>query len=241
MVDSESFDIDDETINIDEWETPATAYPEKKFGSARIRREFYNYGYFNNYGVRGYKFFNVIKPIPITSLEIKYNNNDNGNNGSRDNGNNGSRDNRIRYDWETWMVDDPPHYWSMQDYASRSMGKVLVAGLGLGLVLWDLSNNVDVNSITVIELNKDVIGLISPLLPKVEDCDMEFRIINKDFYEFINETEEQFDRLIIDLWTTSCKEETREVYKEKVIPLSYYIKKLFPDASAVFHGFGLEW
>lgn len=230
MSDNEDLDMDSVSININEWKTPATEYPEKEFGSVRIRREFYNWGYFNNYGVRGYKLFNAIKQIPVTSLEIKYDSKD------RDRK---SGDNRIKYGWETWMVDDPPHYWSMQDYAAGSMGRVLVAGLGLGLVLWGLSDNVDVDSVTVVETNKDVINLVGPLLPKMED--IKFRIINKDFYEFINETSEQFDRIIIDLWTTSCIEETRKVYREEVVPLSFYIKKLFPDASVVFHGFGLEW
>lgn len=203
-------------IKISEWRTPATDYPKKEFGSARIKREKYSRAYYHNYGLRGYEYFEVTKPIPVTNLEIK---DDKGN-------------------WKIWMVDDPPHWWSMQNYAANSAGKVLVAGLGLGLVTGELLNNIDVDSITIIECNKDVIGLISPLLPKAED--VKFDIINGDFYDFIIETNEKFDRIIIDLWVTGSLEETLTVLREEVSPLSYYIRKLFPDASVVFHGFKLS-
>jgi hypothetical protein len=205
---------DDEIIKISKWETPATDYPEKQIGSARIVHGFYNYGYFHNYEVRGYKFFEVTKQIPVTSLEIK--------------------DEKAK-NWVTWMVDDPPHWWSMQDYARNSVGRVLVAGLGLGLVTHELLDNVDVDSITVVERNKDVIDLISPLLPRAEG--VKFQIINKDFYDFIHESEEDFDRIIVDLWTSGSLEETKRILHEEVLPFSYYLKIKYPDASMVFHGF----
>lgn len=209
--------MSDNVIEIEEWKTPATDYPEKEFGSAKIVHGFYNWGHYHNYGVNGYTFFEVKKQIPVTSLEIE-------------------DDKGI---WQTWMVDDPPHWWSMKNYAENSSGRVLVAGLGLGLVTGELLNNVDVDSVTVVEHNKDVIGLISPLLP--EAIDVQFEIVNQDFYKFINETDEKFDRLIIDLWVTGSAEETLRVLTDEVRPLAYYLMKLFPDASAVFHGFGLAW
>jgi hypothetical protein len=208
-------------IEIVEWKTPATGYPKKEFGSARISRGKYKKGLYRNYGVRGYEYFLANKPIEITSLEIKDDSND-------------------ILEWKTWMVDDVPHWWSMQDYARNSYGKVIVAGLGLGLVTGELLNNVDVDSVTIIERNKDVIGLISPLLPKIIG-DVQFEIKNEDFYNFINETNEKFDRIIVDLWVTGSAEETLRVLSEEVRPLSYYLMKLFPDASVVFHGFGLSW
>lgn len=212
--DNKEDDNIEEVIKISKWKTPATDYPEKQTGSARIKHGFYNYGYFNNYGVRGYKYFEVTKQIPVTSLEIK--------------------DEKSKI-WYTWMVDDPPHFWSMQDYARNSIGNVLVAGLGLGLVTHELLRNVDIDSITVIERNKDVIDLIYPLLPKAEN--VKFRILNKDFYDFIHESEEDFDRIIVDLWTSGSLEETKKILKEDVIPLSIYLKIRYPDASIVFHGF----
>jgi hypothetical protein len=209
--------MSDDIVEIAEWKTPATGYPKKEFGSARISRGKYTKGIYHNYGVRGYEYFVVNKPILVTSLEIK---DDSGK-------------------WQTWMVDDPAHWWSMQDYARNSSGNVLVAGLGLGLVTGELLDNVDVDYLTVIERNKDVIGLISSLLP--DPIGVDFEIKNEDFYGFINETNEKFDRIIVDLWVTGSAEETLRVLDEEVRPLSYYLMKLFPNASVVFHGFGLSW
>lgn len=216
--DKENKENDNDVIKISEWKTPATDYPERQIGSARVVHGFYNYGYFHNYGVRGYKYFEVTKQIPVTSLEIRE-----------------DKDKRV---WWTWMVDDPPHFWSMQDYARNSIGKVLVAGLGLGLVTHELLDNVDVDSITVVERNKDVITLISPLLPKAEG--VKFQVINKDFYDFIHESEEDFDRIIVDLWTSGSLEETKKILDEEVLPFSYYLKIKYPDASIVFHGFKID-
>lgn len=198
------------------WETPASKYPEKEFGTARIVHDVYREGYYRNYKVRGYDYFQVIKPITITMLQTKENEK-----------------------WDDWFVDDPPHWWSMEDYALRSMGKVLVAGLGLGLVIYPLLDNVDVESITVVEINKDVIDLIVPLLPITPESNI--KIIHDNFYDFINKTKEKYDRIIVDIWRTESLEETRRLLKEEVEPLAVYLMKLFPDASVVFHGFGLEW
>lgn len=201
-------------IDIDNWNTIATLYPDKELRNARIIHSKYKKGIYNNYSVNGYVYFRVTKPITITELQIK------------------------NKKWETWMVDDPPHWWSMQNYAINSMGNVLVAGLGLGLVIHELCKNVDVNSITVVEINEDVIELITPLLLTSEYCNI--KIIKDDFYNFINETKERFDRVIVDLWTTESLDETLKILNEEVTPLAYYLKKIFPNASIVFHGFRLE-
>lgn len=206
---------DSTIIDISEWETPATNYPITNVGTARIIRSKYQKGLYHNYGVNRFDYFQVTKPISVTALQIK------------------------NEKWEDWMVDDPPHWWSMQNYARNSTGRVLVAGLGLGLVTHQLLDSVDIDSITVIEINEDVINLISPLLPKAENVKLE--IISDDFYKFINETKDPFDRIIIDLWTTGSGEETLKILNEEVRPLTYYIEKLFPDSSVVFHGFGIEW
>ena len=210
-------DFEEELIEIREWKTPATDYPEKEFGTARIVHGFYNGGYYHNYGVNGYKYFFVKKKIPVASLEIE----------------------DEKGMWQGWMVDDPPHWWSMQNYAKNSSGRVLVGGLGLGLVAGELLKNVDINSVTIVDLNKDVIGLISPLLP--EAIDVQLDIVNKDFYDFINDEGNDFDRIIVDLWTSGSVEETMRIKKDEVIPFAAYLKKLFPDASVVFHGFGIAW
>lgn len=204
----------DNILEIREWKTPATDYPRKTVGSARIVQSFYERGYYHNYNVNGYTYIKVNKKIPITSLEI--------------------RDDNDK--WNTWMVDDPPHFWSMKKYAENSIGKVLVAGLGLGLVTGELLYNKYVYTTTVLEINDSVIDLITPLLPSHRESQL--KVVNDDFYKFVDETEEDFNRIIVDLWVTSSLEETLSVLQKEVIPLNIHLKEIFPNASIVYHGFG---
>lgn len=210
-----------DVIDIEIWETPATTFPEIEMGSARIIRGNYKKGYYHNYGLKGYIYFRATKPIPVTELQIKENG-----------------------EWKTWMVDDPPHWWSMEDYAKRSMGRILVAGLGLGLIVLKLMDNADVYSITIIERNKDVIDLILPILDKIlETGGVEpIKIVNTDFFKFVEKCKgDEYDRIIVDIWATKSKQETKKVLENEVLPTVNILRNKFPDSSVAMHGFGIEW
>ena len=101
------------------WQTPATSYPRTQLGAARITDMKYR-GMYHAFGTRPlgkqerYDYYNVAGSIRVTGLKI-----------------NG----------KTWMVDDPPHWWSIQERASQYHGHVLCAGLGLGLIVHALEAN----------------------------------------------------------------------------------------------------
>ena len=81
---------------------------------------------------------------------------------------------------KTWMVDDPPHWWAMEEHATIYRGHVVVAGLGLGLIVHALVACPGVERITVVETEPDVITLVQPHLPlsgKVE-------IVAGDFWDW---------------------------------------------------------
>jgi hypothetical protein len=137
-----------ECIEVSGWQTPATAYPARRLGSAAIADFTYPPGTYENYGLRGYSSFRVTKPIRVRNLKV----------------------NR-----KVWMVDDPPHWWAMQEHASKYHGHVVCAGLGLGLIVHALTQNPKVTRITVVEINKDVIHLIKPLVPDCEVIHADFR------------------------------------------------------------------
>lgn len=144
----------EDCLEITEWETPATKYPLIKTGSVEISRINQTAGYYRMEGVRGYDYYHHAKKIPVTCLRIGK---------------------------ETVMVDDPLHWIGMQDLAKAMTGKVLIAGLGLGLVLHALRDNKEVTEIHVIERNKDVIGLMKHNMPQ----DDRIKIISDDFWNYI--------------------------------------------------------
>ena len=167
-------------LKIYSWETPATKYPLSKNGKARLARSSYRRGFYIMEGVRGYDYFTVKKPIPVTSLLVGK---------------------------DTWMVDDPLHWYGMQDLAKAARGRVLVAGLGLGLVIHALETNKSVTNIDAVEIDMDVINLITPLIKMRKT-----NIINDDFWRYLYKTEETYDTCILDIWVYEESDRIRTGY-----------------------------
>ncbi|MDD3493590.1 MAG: hypothetical protein PHZ19_08870 [Candidatus Thermoplasmatota archaeon] len=201
-------ELDKYTLNLDDWHTPATEYPEIQEGNVRIRKLKYTRGCYEMYGIDGMLIYEVMKPLIITQLqELR-----------------GKR-------WHSWMVDDPPHYRAMEIYAQHSHGRVLVAGLGLGLVLHALVKNPDVTEIVVVEKNIDVIRLMCDLIPPKP------RIVHDDFLTYVDRGLGKWDTIIVDLWVSRNVDEKMRLFREEVVPMAVYLNTKFPDTQKVFHGF----
>jgi hypothetical protein len=131
------------TIRLDRWRTTASRLPHKKLGRAKVGWHTYKEGLYEAYGTgppgESYTFFEFTRDIRITNLLI---------------------------DGKVWMVDDCPHVWAIAEHATAYHGRVLVAGLGLGLIIHALQSIDAVESITVVEREQDVIDLVSPHMPR---------------------------------------------------------------------------
>ena len=159
------------------WRTPATDYKLGKVGIAELRRSHYKRGVYVMEGVLGYPVFLVSSPIPVTTLYIRGN---------------------------QWMVDDPLHWLGMKSIANASSGRVLVIGLGLGLLVHALGANQDIRHVTVVEQERDVISLIKPLLTGVSggtDDRYWLKIVKADFWSL--KSFDEYETIILDIWTTS--------------------------------------
>jgi hypothetical protein len=194
---------------ISSWETPATQYPRKRLGFASIANSRYDRGTYEAYGTHPpgcepYRFYTATRPFNVTCLKI------------------GSK---------TWMVDDPPHFWAMQEHATFYTGRVLVAGLGLGLILHALQDNKAVTKITVVEREKDVIRLVKPLVPK----DSRIDIVHADWYKFT--PDEQPDGVFYDLFVGDADNGLLAMAIREIIEL----KRRFPTAGVFrIHGFNSD-
>lgn len=164
---------DPSTLVIDAWDTPATRYPLEKVGRAKITRSPLRKDIYLMEGVRGYAKYYVKKPIPVTSLKIGR---------------------------ETVMVDDPLQWCGMQDLARHCRGKVMIGGLGMGLILHALQDNRDVTEIHVIENNFDVIGLMCDNLPPRDK--IKWQIIPADVYQYLDYRAkcQKYDTVVLDIW-----------------------------------------
>jgi len=174
------------SIMLSENITPATDYPLKKKGTAEIIRRNQDRGLYFMEGVDGKDFYCVEKPIPVTELLI-----------------NG----------ETVMVDDPLHETGMRKLAAKAKGKVLVGGLGLGLIAHALEHNLNVSKVDIVEKNPDVLDLVKPHIPEVisewvmltRDIPFPDRPITVHKGDVFDKkwSEGDYDTIIIDLWVRS--------------------------------------
>ena len=176
---------------ITEWITPATSYPLAKHGDAEIVKLRHR-GWFPGYGVKGCKLYQA--RTYIRALKIR---------------------------GKIWMVDDPPHWWAMEEYGNFFSGHVLCAGLGLGLMVHALDKNDRVSKITVIERELDVIKLVAPHLPKCE-------IVHGDFWCH----QGKVDGVLFDLFVGNGMELVGQALRTFVLLLEKY-----PDAAIRIHGF----
>lgn len=167
-----------------EWHTPLTGV-ERQHGAARLRADTYAKGIYPMEGIGGYEYVHVRGPgrMPVAVLQRR----------------------TPQGGWKTWMVDDPLHWDGMRERVmDLPPGRLLVAGLGLGLFAHHLMERPDITAIDVIEIDPDVIGLIEPTLPD----DPRRRIVNADFYRYIREQQPQHDAVLWDL-AVGGPEETR--------------------------------
>ena len=105
----------------------------------------------------------------------------------------------LRINGQTYMSDSEMEKTTNERFINAARGRVLIAGLGIGLVLTALLRKVlagEVESVTVLESNPDVIELVAPVFaafPKL-------KIIRADVFEWEPEAGEMFDTIYFDIW-----------------------------------------
>lgn len=153
------------TLEVDgrTWRTPLSDVGYREHGDARlIPMPYTRGGYYRMEGTGGYEFFTIrYQRITVMTLQRRA---------------------PGRKRWRTWMVDDPLHWYGMRELVmDLPPGRLLVAGLGLGLFAHHLQDRPDITDIEVIEIDPDVIALVVPTLP----ADPRLRIVQGDYYERI--------------------------------------------------------
>ena len=96
-----------------------------------------------------------------------------------------------------YMSNTPAEVHDHEDFISRAEGKVLIAGLGLGMVVQALLDRGKCEKITVVEKSEDVIRLVSPFYqqPTVE-------IVHADIFTY--RPQERYDFAWFDIWQDIC-------------------------------------
>lgn len=91
-----------------------------------------------------------------------------------------------------------------REFIDNANGDVLIAGLGIGLIIYNIQEKKEVKSITVVEINKDVIDLIQPHFPNI-------KIINEDIFNY--QPKQKFDTIYFDIWPDISTDNLNDIKK----------------------------
>ena len=108
----------------------------------------------------------------------------------------------VLEDGNEWMTLTPVDLDTSDEAIERAHGKVVTFGLGLGYYTYMVSEKAEVDSITVIEKNPDVIALFNEyILPQFSHPE-KVRLINTDAFEYAEREmpREGYDVAFVDTW-----------------------------------------
>lgn len=106
----------------------------------------------------------------------------------------------IRKNGEVWMSLIPHEILTMEKAIARAKGNAITFGLGLGYFAFMASKKQEVNSLTIVELDPEVISLFKstllPLFPHKE----KIILIQGDAIEFAKNEHKTYDSLFVDTY-----------------------------------------
>lgn len=100
-----------------------------------------------------------------------------------------------RKEWKTWMADSAVEIATQADCIRRLRGKVLIGGLGLGVLVKAALGRRDVDAVDVLEIDSDIVGMVGP-----HYRDPRVRIITADALEFKPRAKRWYDVVYMDIW-----------------------------------------
>ncbi len=103
----------------------------------------------------------------------------------------------VEKDRGVWTSDLPIEQFQQFRDVQGLRGNVLVGGLGIGMIAEYLAKKKSVKSVTVVELSKDVVDLVSPHLSS------KVNVVNQDLFEYLRIAKTdgiRFDHAFYDIW-----------------------------------------
>lgn len=107
------------------------------------------------------------------------------------------------------MSDTPDEIRDHSYFVRRAQGRVLIAGLGLGVVLKALLAKPEVSSVDVVEQSEDVVKLVWPTY----QADQRARLIQADILEWQPEKGQKWDHAWWDIWDNICSDNLKDMTK----------------------------
>lgn len=134
---------------------------------------------------------------------------------------------RLRVSNKLMMSNTPMEMATNLSFLLNAHGKVLIGGLGIGLIILPLLENENVEHITVIEKSQDVIDLVNSQLNLPKD---KVTVICDDVYNF--QVEGHYNCIYMDIWPGI----SRDIYEDEMLVLQEKYEKYLDlnDRNAFF-------
>lgn len=102
------------------------------------------------------------------------------------------------------MSDTPAEMYQHLRFWKAARGRVLIAGLGLGMIATALLRKPEVENVLVLEKSADVIELVGWAIPDQLPAERKsaFRLQLADIHDYLAESDEKFDCCWLDIWPT---------------------------------------
>ena len=113
---------------------------------------------------------------------------------------------KLHVNGRLMMSDTGMERISNKPFINNATGKVLIAGLGIGLIIHNTLPNNSITEITVIEKYQDVIDLVAPKFN-----DPRLNIICADIHTWEPPKGTKYDTIYFDIWPDICVENLSEI------------------------------
>jgi spermidine synthase len=118
---------------------------------------------------------------------------------------------RLFINGKLFMSNTPMEVITNINFIRNAHGNVLIAGLGLGLIIYAIQDLEHVTSITIIEKNKTLIDIMN----EVSGFNKKVNIIHEDVFTCNFPKHIIFDTIYFDIWENKCGDNWTEIKKLK--------------------------
>ncbi len=118
---------------------------------------------------------------------------------------------QLTVNGELTMTDTKMERMTNYEFLNRANGRVLIAGLGLGMIVHAALGKPDVSHITVLEKYQDVVDLVAPSVERV--AKRRLSIVTADALTWAAPKGQKWDTIYFDIWPNVCQDNLEEAAK----------------------------
>ena len=119
----------------------------------------------------------------------------------------GTIDHRFKFpnileNGKAWMSITPNEIYTMKEPIQEAAGKVLTLGCGMGYFAYMTALKDNVESVTIVEKEQDVIDLFTSFILPQFSCKEKINIVHADAFDYMeNLPDGEYDYCFVDIWT----------------------------------------